>query len=426
MKQETALEILKSGKNVFITGAAGTGKSYLLNQYIDYLENIKEISPVIVAPTGIAASHLGGQTIHSYFGLGIRQTVTDSFINKLGQNQFYQKKMRKLEVLIIDEISMVSPTLFSTIDEILKAFKDPFEPFGGVQVVLSGDFFQLPPIQKEHQLERFAWQSDAWRELEFNVCYLQEKFRQTNDVLINILDDIRAGKISDESFSALKSRCNIDLDVDFTPTRLYTHNFNVDRVNHTELEKLNTPLKSFLAETDGEDMLVDKVYKMSMVKETLYLKVGATVIFIKNSTPKGYVNGTTGVITEFNDDGVPVVLTSSGHKITADVEEWKLKNDMDKVVAKVTQIPLRLAWALTIHKSQGMTLDSAEIDLSKTFEVGQGYVALSRIKSIKGLKLLGLNEVALQVDSTILKIDDRIKNASKRAEKLFLKGDLNL
>jgi DNA replication protein DnaC len=158
MKQKTALQILKSGQNVFLTGSAGTGKTHLLNQYIQYLKE-RKVKPSVVAPTGIAASHLNGQTIHSFFGLGIRDKIDDWFLDSLLQKKFLADRFSKLKVLIIDEVSMVSPEIFEAMDKILKAFKFSNRPFGGVQVILSGDFFQLPPVSKERKVKRFAWQA---------------------------------------------------------------------------------------------------------------------------------------------------------------------------------------------------------------------------------------------------------------------------
>ena len=415
MNQKTALNILKTGQNVFITGSAGTGKTYLLNQYIEYLKE-RRIYPTIVAPTGIAASHLNGQTIHSFFALGIRDTVVDNkYINSLLKNRYIKRRLEAVQVLIIDEVSMVSPEIFTSMDRILSSFKDSPEPFGGVQVVISGDFFQLPPVSKKQKDKRFAWQSDAWRELDLQSCYLEEKFRQDDDRLIKVLDDIRNAEVSDTTIEILNSCINRKLPVDFTPTKLYTHNFDVDRINNQELDKLEGEEHIFHYISKGATKYVEKIFKTSLVLEVVKLKKDAVVIFIKNSIEKDFVNGTTGVVIGFDKEGMPLVKTSSGRVIKVEEEDWIVENDDGEKLATVTQIPLRLAWAITIHKSQGMTLDLAQIDLSKTFEVGQGYVALSRVKTIDGLQLLGLNSMALKVDPLILRIDKPIKKASQKA-----------
>ena len=414
MKQNTALNILKSGKNVFITGSAGTGKTYLLNLYTQYLKE-RRVYPTIVAPTGIAASHLGGQTIHSFFALGIRESIDEGYVDFLLDKKYLKTRFSKLKLLIIDEVSMISPELFSAMDFILRGFKGTDAPFGGVQVVISGDFFQLPPVSKVPKDKRFAWQSPSWKALDLQTCYLQEKFRQDDDKLISILDDIRAGNISESSEALLESRMEKELEIS-TPTKLYTHNVDVDRINLDELNKLEGEPKLFVCEHKGSEKNIEKIFKSSLVLEELALKKGAVVIFIKNNTEEGYVNGTTGTVQSFSPiDNMPIVITTDGRKIKLEPEDWSLENDSGKVTATVSQVPLRLAWAITIHKSQGMTLDAAEIDLSKTFETGQGYVALSRIKNIEGLRLMGLNPMALRVDPLILHVDDRIKQASQKA-----------
>jgi len=417
MKQNTALNILKSGKNVFITGSAGTGKTYLLNKYTRYLKE-RRVYPTIVAPTGIAASHLGGQTIHSFFSLGIRESIDEGYVEFLMDKKYLKTRFSKLKLLIIDEVSMVSPELFSSMDLILRGFKGTDAPFGGVQVVISGDFFQLPPVSKVPKDKRFAWQSPAWKALELQTCYLQEKFRQDDERLIQILDDIRSGNISENSEKLLAERHEKELTSHFTPTKLYTHNVDVDRINSAELEKLTGAAKLYAYESKGSQKNIEKIFKSSLILEELALKKGAVVIFIKNNIEEGYVNGTTGMVESFSPiDNMPIVRTTEGKKIKLDLEDWSLENDSGTVMATVSQVPLRLAWAITIHKSQGMTLDAAEIDLSKTFETGQGYVALSRIRNIEGLRLMGLNTMALRVDPLILHVDERIKQASHKAEK---------
>jgi len=414
MKQSTALNLLKLGKNIFITGSAGTGKTYLLRQYIQYLQE-RRVYPTVVAPTGIAASHLKGQTIHSFFALGIRDTIVDNrYVEFLLGKSYLKSRFKKLKILIIDEISMVSPEIFGSMDRILRAFKDNPEPFGGVQVVISGDFFQLPPVSIEPKEKRFAWQSPIWRALELSSCYLEEKFRQDDDRLIALLDEIRGGTISEEVHNLLSSRWYKELDINFTPTRLYTHNVDVDRINLEELNSLDTKPYIFKYTSKGSIKNIEKIFKTSLILEELTLKRGAVVLFNKNNPDRGYVNGTTGVVVGFDKDA-PLVKSSEGQTIRVVPEDWTIENDNAETIATVSQIPLRLAWAITVHKSQGMTLDAVEIDLGKTFEVGQGYVALSRIKNIEGLRLIGLNDMALRVDPLILRIDKPIKQASQRA-----------
>jgi ATP-dependent exoDNAse (exonuclease V) alpha subunit len=412
MKQTTAMEILKTGRNVFLTGSAGTGKTFLLNEYIEYLKN-RKISPVVLAPTGIAASHINGMTIHSFFGLGVKEKVNDGLARFLISQKFVKNRLKKLEVLVIDEVSMISPDLFETIDKILRKFKETEIPFGGVQVVLSGDFFQLPPISKNLREEKFIWQASLWESADFKICYLEEKFRHDDNDLIRILDEIRSGVVSSDSMELFESCYNREFPNGLKVTRLYTHNADVDRINEQELNRLKGRMVSFDSKGEGAKKHQERIFKTSLVTPKLKLKIGALVIFVKKNYELGYINGTLGKVVGFDSYGNgPIVEILSGRKILVKRERWEVENDKGEVTATVRQIPLRLAWALTVHKSQGMTLDGAEIDLSKTFEIGQGYVALSRVRSIKGLRLLGLNDIALMVDKNVLERDKEIKKAS--------------
>ena len=418
--QTTTLNILKTWKNVFLTGSAGTGKTFVLQQYINYLRDNK-IFPTILAPTGIAASLLGGKTIHSFFSLGIKENFSDEDIFDIVTKSYLKKRFENLQVLIIDEISMVSPTIFTVMDKILQGFKKNSKPFGGVQVILSGDFFQLPPIHKEPTNKRFAWQSPSWKDADFQTCYLIKKYRQEQENhLVTILDNIREGKISQETIKLLDSRIDATLNDDFKPTKLYTHNYDVDNINIQELEKLSGELHTYPYSKSGTSKNVETILRNSLLSPILQLKKDTLVMFIKNSKEGEYVNGTTGKVIGFNrETDAPIVQISKNLKIEVQKEKWTIENELGDELASVMQYPLKLAWAITVHKSQGMTLSSAEIDLSKTFETGQGYVALSRIRDLDGLRLKGYNEKALQVDQIILDIDKRIKDASKKSQEKF-------
>lgn len=419
MRQKIALKVLHSGTSVFLTGSAGTGKTHVINEYIQYLRE-RGVEPAVVAPTGIAASHIDGKTIHSFFCVGIRDGVDDGYLSWLLNQKFLHRRLDNLSVLIVDEVSMVSPELFLMMDKILRAFKHSEKPFGGVQVIFSGDFFQLPPISKKPREIKFVWQTDLWQSMDLKVCYLEEKFRQDDDALIGILEEIRAGGVSESSMEIFRSCYKKKLANNFRATKLYTHNVDVDRINKSELGGLPGDAMQFRSKNRGAKKDVERIFKSSLVAEELGLKEGAMVIFIKNNYDKGYINGTLGKVVYFSKmTGLPVVEIFSGREILVDLDEWVIEDDKGEIKASVKQIPLRLAWALTIHKSQGMTLDAAEIDLSKTFEVGQGYVALSRIKSIEGLRLMGLNDVALMVDELVLGIDQEMKDQSKRNSSKF-------
>lgn len=412
MDQHTTLEILKSGHNVFLTGAPGTGKTYVVNQYISYLHE-HGVFPALVAPTGIAASHINGQTIHSFFGLGIKDEITEEDVEKILQKPQVMKNLKKMRVLIIDEISMLSPLLLDAIDLILRSYHVSLDPFGGIQVIFSGDFFQLPPVRSDPQY-RFAWQSHAWQRLDPVICYLQKSYRQQDDPLLELLQEIRGQRVSEDSMDMLRKRYRRNPEHTNEPTKLYTHNADIDRINYAQLRLIPGGMETFDAECSGNGINVERIFKSSLVARELDLKKGAQVMFIKNSIEQGYINGTMGTVIDFEGrEKTPVVETFSGRIIKVQPQEWNLEDHNGKIIASVSQIPLKLAWAITVHKSQGMTLDTAEIDLSKTFELGQGYVALSRLKSIHGLKLMGMNDIALKVDDTVYQQDEEMMLASQ-------------
>ncbi|MCL5247225.1 AAA family ATPase [Cellulophaga sp. 20_2_10] len=426
MQQEKALALLKSGKNVFLTGSAGTGKTYVLNQYITYLKK-RRIPVAITASTGIAATHMNGMTIHSWAGFGIKEQLTRANLNSMKEKKYLKEHLENAKILIIDEISMLHKKQLDMVDTVLQFFKENDEPFGDIQVVVCGDFFQLPPIgnQNEKSKDKFAFMSAAWVAAKFNVCYLTEQYRQANeDVLNTILNEIRIGKISKESIAQLKKAEKNTFSDDDEPTKLFTHNYDVDQINTQHLQQLKGKVKRYTATTKGNKKLVETLKKSVLAKEELELKMHTKVMFVRNNQEQGYVNGTLGTIVSFNDDGFPVVKTAQGKRISVKQENWGVHDDTGKVLASLDQIPLRLAWAITVHKCQGMTLDGALIDLSKTFEKGQGYVALSRLKNIENLKLLGFNEMALQVDGLAHKADKRFLELSTEADQKYVLNNL--
>jgi len=409
LEQSSALDILKTGSNVFLTGSAGTGKTYVLNQYISYLKE-REVPVAITASTGIAATHIGGQTIHSWSGVGIKEEITRAHLSTLEKNIQLAKRIRNTEVLVIDEISMISGKILKGVDTILQFFKDSSLPFGGIQLILSGDFFQLPPVFKYEvpARDKFVFMSPTWVEANLQVCYLTKQYRQKESELNEILKSIRARNINLQTIEQLKGANKQD-----TSVRLYTHNADVDQINREMLSNLEGKESRYEAKTNGNNKLTQSLSQNVMAPKELILKEGARVMFVKNNPEKGYFNGSLGRVTGKSTDGkYPKVTLDSGPTIIARQEEWSVTDENDKILASYQQIPLRLAWAITIHKSQGMTLDEAEIDLSKTFEKGQGYVALSRLKSLEGLNLQGLNEVALQVDDLAFKADKRFQELS--------------
>ncbi|WP_394124983.1 AAA family ATPase [Psychrobacter nivimaris] len=473
MRQSSALDILKTGQNVFLTGSAGSGKTYTLNQYIDYLR-ARRVPVAVTASTGIAATHMNGTTIHSWSGIGIKDELTDRDLSTLSRKQFLADRLKDTAVLVIDEISMLHAKQLNLVSQVLKHIRKNDKAFGGIQVVVAGDFFQLPPIgsKGETNREKFAFMSEAWLDAKFHICYLSEQHRQVSDAanggldLDDILNQIRRQEVTFEAIAALEA--TYDQSVDIKRTRLYTHNLNVNKINDKELASLDGEMMRFEATATGDSKLVETLKKTVRTQDELILKVGAKVMFIKNNAELGVSNGTMGELIGFaavkiedkdssdalieddssddvNEDAasekttkgkksaakkdkekpkskkpttqkMPIVRLNSGREVIAEPEEWIIEDETGDVLASYLQVPLCLAWAITIHKSQGMTLDAAEIDLSRTFELGQGYVALSRLKSLSGLQLLGMNDMSLQLDPLARGADKRFLVLSEEAD----------
>lgn len=408
MKQQEALSLMMMGHNVFLTGQAGSGKTYLLNKYIKFLKN-NNVNVAVTASTGIASTHIGGITIHSWSGIGIKKELNKNEIKKVQLNQNVMKRIRDAKVLIIDEISMFHSYRLDTVDQICKLARVNAESFGGLQVVLCGDFFQLPPINdKEYPADSFAYKSDVWGELKIKICYLNEQHRQWDEQFLKVLNDIRSQDLNESTYENLSSRLNLNKVNDISSTKLYTHNIDVDSINNEKLKNIKKPPQVYEMLSKGDKKLIESLKKGCLAPEILILKKGAKVIFIKNNLSKGYINGTMGKVIGFDTENKPIVQTLSGKEIVANTTTWELE-DNEKVIAQISQIPLRLAWAITVHKSQGMSMDAAEIDLSKSFAFGMGYVALSRLRSLEGLSLLGINNMALRVNDEIFEIDKLFK-----------------
>ncbi len=416
MNQEQALEILKRGHNVFLTGSPGAGKTFLLNKFIDYLRGTEKVVAV-TASTGIAATHMNGVTLHSWSGLGIKEHVTDQEIRALIKRKYLFKRIRKTNVLIIDEVSMLKPSQFDAVDKICQYFKASFLPFGGMQVVLSGDFFQLPPIEKSGQVH-FITESAAWKRLDVKVCYLQEQFRHNDKKLALLLQSIRENNIETSKALLAAGSAVLGAAAPKTATKLYTHNVDVDAINADELEKIPEEEIKYEMQSYGKQEVADVLKKSCLAPELLVLKKGAQVMFIKNNFDEGYVNGTQGKVIDFDAMGNPIIETLSGAKVSASKVSWRIEEE-GKVLAEITQLPLRLAWAITVHKSQGMNLDAAQIDLSKCFIKGMGYVALSRLRSFEGLHVVGINDMAFCVNEEAVDLDSQLQQGSAQTLKLL-------
>lgn len=418
MTQSDALTILKTGANVFLTGEPGSGKTHTLREYIAYLR-AHDIDPVVTASTGIAATHIGGMTIHSWSGIGANNFLTEYDIDRIASIEHVAKRIGKAKVLIIDEISMLSGSALHAVDAIMRAVRGVRDPFGGVQVVFVGDFFQLPPVsasgRNRPDESDFAFQSLAWKHAQPVVCYLSEQHRQADADLLSILCAAR-GECLEEIHWQLLYKRRVKADVAKNETKLFTHNKDVDVLNNAELKKLPGKVHTFDMTHKGKDTLVAGLVRGCLSPEKLELKIGARVMCTKNNPGRGFVNGTLGKVVGFSAyGGYPIIETIKGEEVLIEPMSWQVEED-GKVKAEITQVPLRLAWAVTVHKSQGMTLSAATIDLSAAFEYGQGYVALSRLSSLAGLELLGIHQNALAVHPTVSAMDAYFQNESAKTE----------
>lgn len=440
MRQTDALRILNAGANVFLTGAPGAGKTYVLNQFVKQARQ-RGASVAVTASTGIAATHLNGQTIHSWSGVGVAQVMTDTLLKQIKTRR--GKRIRATDILVIDEISMMHAWLFDMVDQACRAVRRSPEPFGGLQVVMSGDLFQLPPVsntRRDRELvapppelvamrERYAkagrnpngfvTESLVWPELNPVVCYLTEQHRQDTGQLLDVLTDIRQGTVTDTDRQALDTRIGVEPAGDDVAISLYPNNRQADALNDSKLAQINEPEHRFEAESSGQVSLIKRLKSTMLAPEMLSLKVGAAVMALRNDTNQQYVNGSLGTVVDFvstTEGEYPMVDFENGHTVIMQPAAWEMM-DGETVLASVKQVPLRCAWAITIHKSQGMTLDRARMDLRRTFAPGMGYVALSRVESMDGLYLDGINERAFLVSPEAVRLDGILRERSQMAER---------
>jgi hypothetical protein len=436
----------ESCRNIFLTGKAGTGKTTFL-KYIK--ENcVKQIA--IVAPTGVAAINAGGATIHSFFQLPLSPFLPEakgflqqdainkhSLLGRMRVNNEKRKIFQQLELLIIDEISMVRCDILDEIDTVLRHFRNRnSEPFGGVQVLLIGDMFQLPPIIPDEEWNLLSQFYNSQYFFESRVMQMappvyiefEKIYRQSDNAFINVLNEVRHNKITDEGMQLLMNRYDpwFELSNNDEYIFLTTHNYKSDNINTAELSKLKGTLFSFKAEITGE--FYEKSYPAD---ELLQLKAGAQVMFIKNDKEKvkRYFNGKIGTVAKIEEDKIFVECNDASDAIEVHKETWenirytlnKQTQQLDEdVMGSFTQFPLRLAWAITIHKSQGLTFDKAVIDAGQAFAPGQVYVALSRCTSLKGMVLKSkITSSSLHVDERIIRFSESNTSAEQLHDELL-------
>ncbi|NMM93695.1 PIF1 family DEAD/DEAH box helicase [Bifidobacterium oedipodis] len=442
MKQSEALAIANAGANVFLTGAPGAGKTYTLNAFIAHAR-AAGANVAVTASTGIAATHINGQTIHSWSGVGVATALTPSLMTTIKSRR--KRKIAATDILVIDEISMMHAWLFDMVDQVCREVRRDPRPFGGIQVVLSGDFFQLPPVavsgrnrdliapspeflaSRERYAhaglnpEGFVTESLVWNDLNPVICYLSEQHRQDTGELLTVLTDIRSSSVTQTDRDALVTRLGQVPDADQVAVHLFPMNRQADGLNDARLQQIMLEPHEFHAESAGQANLVERLKKNMLAPEHLVLKAGAAVMALRNDPDRQFVNGSLGTVRGFADErkgGWPIVEFENGNIVTMKRASWEMM-DGDTVLASVKQVPLRCAWGITIHKSQGMTLENAVMDLRRTFAPGMGYVALSRVESLGGLYLEGVNERMFLVSPDAVQLDGLLRADSAAAAGLL-------
>lgn len=401
----SVFQAIEKGWNIFLTGPGGCGKTYTIQQIMKIYPNCH-----VTATTGIAALGISDEarTLHSWAGIGLAQDTTEEIIKELYKKPFYLKTWRMCKLLIIDEVSMLGMYLFEMLDKIAKTLRGNELPFGGIQVIFSGDFMQLPPVKDE-----FVFKSDLWNAMKFHVIELTEPKRYDDLKWFEILKRIRVGEHTKEDIEILRSRYELWRDkkreiyaMDVKPTVLFATRKNVNIFNKKELDKIDEELYEFESKDSAVkfrttiDVTPYKAKLEEQIPEVLHLKVGAQVMIKRNNIPIGIVNGTRGVVTKIEHQCVTVKLVD-GSEIPIVPVEYKIKLGNIKIYR--IQFPLMLAWATTIHKSQGLTLDRVLCTLGQNiFEEGQAYVALSRVRNLDGLFISQFDENCIMANEDVL------------------------
>ncbi|XP_050457326.1 ATP-dependent DNA helicase PIF1 [Cataglyphis hispanica] len=410
-EQIKVLNAVLGGRNVFFTGSAGTGKSFLLKKIISALPPDVTMA---TASTGVAACHIGGITLHQFAGIGLG-TGTKERCFQLASRPSVISIWRKTKHLVIDEISMVDGEFFDKIEAVARHIRRTEKPFGGIQLILCGDFFQLPPVCKINNGAKFCFQSEAWQRCVHFNFELRTVHRQKDEAFVKVLNSIRIGRVTDDIENTLKETAKQHIESNgVLATRLCSHVKEADEINEFQLNELKGETKIYTA-LDSDNSMTNMLDQQLPVPGKLVLKVGAQVMLLKNiNINSGLVNGARGVVINFKND-IPIIQLRSGAQYEAKMEKWTIKTTSAALVHR-KQIPLKLAWAFSIHKSQGLTLDCVEMCLSRVFDAGQSYVALSRAQSLQSLRVLDFNSQQVWANTTVLEFYKKFRRNLQEIE----------
>jgi ATP-dependent DNA helicase PIF1 len=404
-EQKIAFEVLESGENVFVTGGAGSGKSYLIRHFMNGYD--KKTFPIL-ASTGAAAVLLGGRTFHSFFGLGIMEGGPQETYHRMKDDPRLHRRLNQVDGVIIDEISMIPSSALEVAENLTRHARQSSLPWGGLRVIVVGDFAQLPPVTRHGQKREWAFQSLIWEQSGFQVVELQKNQRTYDLAFLDVLHDIREGHVTPRVKEYLDFKLR-DHDEEDESTRLFPRRDQSEIFNQKKLAQIPNEEVKIPSIYLGEERLVESLKKNSPIPGELILKVGCRVMFVQNDPQKRWVNGTKGLVVDIEADKI-TVEKDRGRHVTVEKTQFSLQDAEGRTVASVINFPLTLAYATTIHKSQGATLDEIWVDLSRLWEPGHAYVALSRLRTGDGLKLLGWSPRSIITDPAVNKFYQNLKS----------------
>lgn len=405
--QQKAYDLLeKSADNVFLTGSAGTGKSFLVRKFLK--DKDRKTFP-IVASTGVAAILVGGRTFHSFFGLGIMEGGLEHTIEKALNDRRVVKRLRGINGFILDEVSMISGPALSAAEAICRMARGKKMPWGGARVIAVGDFSQLPPVSRMPQERAWAFLDDVWQQSDFRPAVLKTILRTQDEDFVRILNFVRHGVVNDEVRAYLSNKVDADVE-DSHATHLFATRHMTDRYNARRLAEIDSPLRDFVTEYVGNQRSVEQLKKSAPIPEVLKIKKSARVMIRINDPGYKFVNGTVGVVEEISPE-VLLVRLDKGGVVELTKETFALLSPEGNDIATATNFPVNLAYAMTIHKSQGVTLERLVADLRGLWEPGQAYVGLSRLKSGAGLSLTGWDEASIRSDPTVREFHESLFKA---------------